>query len=199
MLYAEPRGLVCLQQSFLGALLRAEHRGKSVTCSTVVWRQFDRSLERFARLRNSLQGESRSAERRPRLAVVLVRCNELARMRVGGFVASCLVADACQCKACRAKSRIERQCAFQLRDALWKGATCRQQQREVRAELCIARRELDAAGEQLLGRIELPESMLRPWPSVAAPRHRCHCAPTESPQIASASASRPDCIACHAA
>ena len=81
-------------------------------------------------------------------------------MRIGGFVASGLIADARERKARRAKSRIERQCAFQLRDALLKGAARREQQREVRAELGIARRELDAASEQRLSRIELSESML---------------------------------------
>ena len=62
MLYAEPCGFVRLHQSFLGALLCAEHGGKSVPCSTVTRRECDRSLESVTRLWDTLHGESRSAQ-----------------------------------------------------------------------------------------------------------------------------------------
>jgi hypothetical protein len=159
VLYAKSCSFVRLHQSLFGTLLGAEHSGESVASGTVTRRQGDRALEGLTRFGNTLQGEARSAERRPRLAVLLIRCNELARMRVSGLIALGLIADACERETRRAKPRIEHQSAFELRDALFEVAARRQQQREIRAELGIAGRELDAAREQRLGIVEPPESM----------------------------------------
>src|SRR5262249_4724978 len=128
MLQAEPCGGVCLNQRLFGSLLRAECSRESITSSAVARRQGHCALECFARFGNTLHGEASSAERRPCFAVLLVRCNELARMSVGSFVARRLITDARECETRGTKSRIEHQRTLQFRDALLESTARRQQQ-----------------------------------------------------------------------